>query len=208
MLQQSMALWIAQYGYSAIFSFLIGGIIGVPVPDQLVLVISGYLVLTHSLSLVPTLLAAVLGSVVGISLSYAIGRGSGSYLSRSRFAAGRLEKARQWFERFGGWTLVIGYFIPGIRNLIGFTSGMMRLKLRHFAPYAYAGAVLSSVTCVLVGYFLGAQADWVLASVSRLALVSVAAATLFFIRKAMRNGTPDAMKRAPSPIAISGSLVE
>jgi membrane protein DedA with SNARE-associated domain len=208
MLQQSMALWIAQYGYSAIFFLLIGGIVGVPVPDQLVLVISGYLVLTHSLSLVPTLLAAVLGSVIGISLSYAIGRGSGSYLSRNGFAAARLEKAKQWFERFGGWTLVIGYFIPGIRNLIGFTSGMMRLKLRHFAPYAYAGAVLSSVTCVLAGYFLGAQADWVLASASRLALVSVAAATLFFIRKAMRNGTPDAMKRAPSPIAISGSLVE
>ncbi len=59
MLQQSMALWIAQYGYSAIFFLLIGGIVGVPVPDQLVLVISGYLVLTHSLSLVPTLLAAV-----------------------------------------------------------------------------------------------------------------------------------------------------
>jgi len=206
MLQQSMALWIAQYGYSAIFFLLIGGIVGVPVPDQLVLVISGYLVLTHSLSLVPTLLAAVLGSVIGISLSYAIGRGSGSYLSRIGFAAGRLEKAKQWFERFGGWTLVIGYFIPGIRNLIGFTSGMMRLKLRHFAPYAYAGAVLSSVTCILLGYFLGAQADWVLASASRLALVSVAAATLFFIRRAMRNGTPDAIKRAPSPIAISGSL--
>jgi membrane protein DedA with SNARE-associated domain len=122
MLQQSMALWIAQYGYSAIFFLLIGGIVGVPVPDQLLLVISGYLVLTHSLSLVPTLLAAILGSIVGISLSYALGRGSGSYLSRIRFAASRLQKAQGWFERFGGWTLVIGYFIPGIRNLIVFTS--------------------------------------------------------------------------------------
>src|SRR3954447_15564851 len=98
MLEQSMALWIGQYGYSAIFFLLVGGIVGVPVPDQLVLVISGYLVLTHSLSLVPTLLAAVLGSVIGISLSYALGRGSGSYLSRIRFAAARLEKAQRWFE--------------------------------------------------------------------------------------------------------------
>jgi membrane protein DedA with SNARE-associated domain len=206
MLQQSLALWIAQYGYSAIFFLLVGGIVGVPVPDQLLLVISGYLVLTHSLSLIPTLLAAMLGSMVGISLSYALGRGSGSYLSRLQFAAGRLDKAQRWLERFGGWTLVIGYFIPGIRNLIGFTSGMMRLKLRHFAPYAYAGAILSSVTCVLAGYFLGAQAGWVLASASRLALVSVAAAILFLIRNAMRNGAPDAVKTAPAAIAISGSL--
>ena len=206
MFQQSMALWIGQYGYPAISMILIGGIVGIPVPDQLLLVLSGYLVLTHSLSLLPTLVAAVLGSIVGISLSYAIGRSSGSYLSRSGFAEARLQKARGWFERFGGWTLVFGYFIPGIRNLIGFTSGMMRLKLRHFAPYAYAGAILSSVTCVLAGYFLGAQAGWVLASASRLALVSVAAAILFLIRNAMRNGAPDAVKTAPSAIAISGSL--
>src|SRR5205809_620620 len=121
MIQQSLALWISQYGYPAIFFVLVGGIIGVPVPDQLLLVISGYLILTKSLALGPTLLAAVFGSIVGITLSYALGRGSGSYISKMRFAANRLENARHWFERFGGWTLVFGYFIPGIRNLIGFT---------------------------------------------------------------------------------------
>jgi membrane protein DedA with SNARE-associated domain len=206
MLQQSMALWISQYGYPAIFFILIGGIVGVPVPDQLLLVISGYLVLTHALNLLPTLVAAILGSVVGITLSYALGRGSGSYLSKVPFAATRLQTARHWFERFGGWTLVFGYFIPGIRNLIGFTSGMMRLKVRHFAPYAYAGATVSSVTCVLAGYFLGEQAGWALASASRLAVVAAAGASLFLIRKAIRNGAPEAVKTTPAAIAISGSL--
>src|SRR5215813_12279508 len=147
MFQQSMALWIGQYGYPAIFLLLVGGIVGLPVPDQLLLVVSGYLVLTKSLAIGPTIVAAVLGSIVGITASYAIGRSSGSYISKIRIAADRLENARRWFERFGGWTLVFGYFIPGIRNLIGFTSGMMRLRIRYFAPYAYAGAIVSSVTC-------------------------------------------------------------
>ena len=206
MLQQSMTLWIAHYGYPAIFFLLIGGIVGVPVPDQLLLVVSGYLVLTKSLSLAPTLLAAVLGSIAGISLSYALGRGSGSYLSKMRFAANRLENARQWFERFGRWTLVFGYFIPGIRNLIGLTSGMMGLRVRYFAPYAYAGATLSSVTCVCAGYFLGAQASWLLASVSRSALVAAAAISLFFIRKAMRKGKPETIKVTNTATAMIGSL--
>src|SRR5262249_13084203 len=108
MIEQSMALWIGQYGYPAIFFILVGGIVGVPVPDQLVLVLSGYLVLNHSLSLLPTLAAAILGSTVGITLSYALGRGSGSCISKIRFAANRLENARGWFGRFGGWTLVFG----------------------------------------------------------------------------------------------------
>ncbi|PYS28943.1 MAG: DedA family protein [Acidobacteria bacterium] len=170
------------FGYPAIFFLLVGGIVGVPVPDQLLLVISGYLVLTGALSLGPTLLVAVLGSIVGITLSYALGRCSGSYLSRVRFANTRLQNARRWFERFGGWTLVFGYFIPGIRNLIGFTSGMMRLRVQYFARYAYAGAIISSLTCVCAGYFLGTQANWMLASVSRVALVPVGAASLFLIR--------------------------
>ncbi len=206
MLQQSLALLVGQYGYSAIFFILVGGIVGIPVPDQLLLVISGYLVLTHSLSLAPTLLAAIFGSIAGITLSYALGRGSGTYVSKVRFAANRLHNARQWFERFGRWTLVFGYFIPGIRNLIGFTSGIMRLKIRHFAPYAYAGAVISSVTCVLAGYFLGAQAGWVLGSASRIAVAAAAGISLFLIRKAIRSGAPEAVKTTPAAIAISGSL--
>src|SRR5207244_8359312 len=121
-----------------------------------------------------------------------LGRSSGSYLSKTRFASNRLENARKWFERFGGWTLVFGYFVPGIRNLIGFMSGMMRLKVRFFAPYAYAGAIVSSLTCVGMGYFLGSQASWVLASVGRFALLAIAVAAIFFIRRAIRNGKPEA----------------
>jgi len=181
MIQQSMALWLGQYGYSAIFFLLIGGIVGFPVPDQLLLVVSGYLILTKSLALAPTLFAAVLGSICGITLSYVIGRCSGSYLAKTGFAAARLEKARNYFERFGSWTLIFGYFVPGIRNLIGFTSGMLRLKPRFFAPFAYLGAIVSSLTCVALGYFLGSQANWVLASVGRFALLSIAAAAIFFI---------------------------
>ena len=201
-----MALWLGQYGYSAIFFLLIGGIVGVPVPDQLLLVVSGYLILTGSLAAAPTLFAAVFGSICGITLSYLIGRCSGSYLTKTGFAAAQLEKAKKYFQRFGAWTLIFGYFVPGIRNLIGFTSGMMRLKPRFFAPFAYTGAVVSSLTCIALGYFLGSQASWVLESAGRFALLSIAAAAIFFIRKAIRNGSPDILHAAPKTTATSAIL--
>src|SRR5215468_8992455 len=206
MLQQSLALWIGQYGYSAVFFLLIAGIVGLPVPDQLLLVLSGYLVLTKSLTLAPTLVAAILGSIVGITLSYAIGRGAGSYISKTQFAAGRLENAREWFQRFGCWTLIFGYYIPGIRNLIGCTSGMMRLKMRYFAPYAYTGAVVSSLSCVYAGYFLGAQAGWVMDFVGRFSLIAVGPAFFFLMRKTMRKGVPEAVKATTTATATSGTL--
>jgi membrane protein DedA with SNARE-associated domain len=206
MVQQSMALWLGQYGYPAIFLLLVGGIVGLPVPDQLLLVVSGYLILTKSLSFAPTILAAVLGSICGISLSYVIGRLSGSYLAKTRFACGRLEKARYYFERFGGWTLILGYFVPGIRNLIGFTSGMTRMKPRRFAPFAYFGAVVSSVTCLALGYFLGSQASWVLVSAGRFAFVAIAVAAILLIRRASRNGAPDIVNTTPAATATSPTL--
>ena len=201
-----MALLLTQFGYPAIFFLLVGGITGLPVPDQLVLVVSGYLVLTKALLLLPTLLAAVLGSIAGITVSYLLGRSSGKYLSKFRFAGSRLETARKYSERFGNWALVFGYFVPGVRNLIGFTSGMVKLEMRRFAPYAYLGAIISSVTCVCVGYFLGAQAGWVLASASRFALIAAAVASLFLIRRAMRSGAPDNVKTTASATATSGIL--
>jgi len=208
MIHQSMALWVGQYGYPAIFLILIGGIVGFPVPDQLLLVVSGYLVLTKTLSLAPTLFVAVLGSICGITLSYLLGRSSGSYLAKARFAAGRLDSARNWFERFGGWALVFGYFIPGIRNLIGFTSGTMRLRLRFFAPYAYSGAIISSLTCVGAGYFLGSRASLAMASVGRLGLLAMAPVAIFFILRAIRKGRPEAVNMIAPAIATKTILVE
>jgi membrane protein DedA with SNARE-associated domain len=206
MIQQSVALWVGQYGYPAIFFLLIGGIVGVPVPDQLLLVISGYLILTKSLAVAPTLFAAIFGSICGITLSYLIGRCSRVYLSKTRFAADQMEKARKYFERFGCWTLIFGYFVPGIRNLIGFTSGMMRLNPRLFAPFAYAGAVVSSLTCVALGYFLGSQASSVLDSAGWVAFVAIAAAAIFLIRRASRKGRPDILHIAPPAMTNSAIL--
>src|SRR5215467_2087495 len=108
MLYHPISFWIGQYGYPAIFFLLTGGIVGLPVPDQFVLVMCGYLILTKTLAIGPTLITAVLGSVAGITLSYALGRGSGSYVSRIRSAGHRIEKARLYFERFGSWALVFG----------------------------------------------------------------------------------------------------
>jgi membrane protein DedA with SNARE-associated domain len=197
MFEHSLTVLIGQYGYSAIFCLVVAGIVGLPVPDQLLLVLSGYCVLTGSLGLASTLGAAILGSVCGITLSYALGRASGSYLSRVTFAAARLENANRWFERFGKWTLLFGYFVPGVRNFIGFVAGMTRLTIRHFAPYAYAGATISSVTCVLAGYFLGEQTAWAFASPNRILVVAIVVAGFFVVRKSLIGifpsfGRPDA----------------
>src|SRR5262245_45491069 len=186
MFEQSVALWIAQYGYPAIFLMLVAGIVGLPVPDQLLLFVSGYLVLTNSLHLLPTIGVAILGSICGITASYWLGRGSGARLLKLALDSKQQETVHAWFNRFGAWTLVFGYFIPGVRNVIGFISGSMRLRIGRFAPFAYAGAVISSITCVSAGYLFGMQAASVLGSIQRVALLSLVLPGILVLKRLFR----------------------
>jgi membrane protein DedA with SNARE-associated domain len=66
--------WIAQHGYSAIFVVLMFGIIGLPVPDETLLLFVGYLSVTGELRFEPAWGSAFLGSACGIRVSYALGR--------------------------------------------------------------------------------------------------------------------------------------
>ena len=84
MVTETILQWVIEYGYIAVFSVLALGIIGAPIPDEGVLAFAGYLVYEGKLLLVPTVIAAFLGSACGITLSYGLGRTVGIYLI-SRF---------------------------------------------------------------------------------------------------------------------------
>ena len=156
----TLSLWLLHYGSFALFGLLAVGIIAVPVPEETLMVLAGVLMSQGNLSVVATPLAAFLGSVCGISVSYWLGRTAGhNFLHRYGKWVGltekRLKKAHNWFERFGTWTLLIGYFIPGLRHFTGFSAGSTDLELNRFALFAYSGALLWVSTFLSVGYFFG-----------------------------------------------------
>jgi membrane protein DedA with SNARE-associated domain len=153
--------WVVQYGYVALFGSMMLGIIGLPIPDETLLMFAGYLVSKNSLQLHYVMLAAFLGSISGISVSYEIGRRYGLplllKLHLPSFSEEKLESARGWYRRFGKWALIIGYFIPGIRHLTAFSAGMSGLRYRSFGTFAYTGALVWSATFVLLGKLVDGQ---------------------------------------------------
>jgi membrane protein DedA with SNARE-associated domain len=187
MTEQAVARWVTEYGYFGIFFLLIFGIIGLPVPDEWLLVISGYLAFKNVLGFVPTVAVAVLGSAGGLTMSYVLGRTSSGYMIRryGHWLSIDDEKVRltqQWFQNLGRWVLVVGPFIPGVRNLMGYIAGASKLRIHVFARFAYLGAFISSVTFVTSGYLVGRHVNW---GYSRIALIPVAGAVVF-----MASGLP------------------
>ena len=61
--------WVSHYGYQAIFALLVLGIVGLPVPDETMLVFCSYLVWRGNLKAIPVLIVAFLGSACGITVS-------------------------------------------------------------------------------------------------------------------------------------------
>lgn len=152
--------WINQYGYIAIFVSMMFGIVGLPVPDELLLTFLGYLVFKQVLSPIPTYCVAVSGSACGITTSYLLGRTFGFPLVERyghfvNLKIGRVHQVRRWFDRGGKWTLTVGYFFPGIRHFTGFVAGTSRLRRRVFAAYAYLGACLWALVFISLGFLLG-----------------------------------------------------
>ena len=187
MTENAIIHWITNYGYFGIFFLLIFGIIGLPVPDEWLLVISGYLAFKNVLGLVPTLAIAAIGSAGGLTVSYVLGRTSSDFVLKryGRWLSiddEKILRVQHWFQNLGRWVLVVGPFIPGVRNLMGYVAGASKLRIHVFMRFAYSGALISSATFVTFGYFAGRHINW---NYSRLPLIAIGLGAVF-----MASGLP------------------
>lgn len=155
------------------------GIVGLPVPDETLLTFSGYLIYAGHMRPVPAFLAALTGSMCGITVSYMLGRTFGASLIHRygryiHLTEARIAKAHEWFERAGRWGLTLGYFVPGVRHFTAYAAGMSELEPHVFAGFAYTGAFLWVSTFLTLGYFLGERWEAASASVHRWVFIGLA----------------------------------
>jgi membrane protein DedA with SNARE-associated domain len=154
--------WLSHYGYAGLFCLLLLGIVGLPIPDETLLVFCGYLIWRGRLHCELTFLAGFAGSVCGISMSYFIGRRFGRkfihrYGRYFRMTNEHMHRVSRWFHRIGAWVLSVGYFVPGIRHFTALVAGMSHLRYPTFAVFAYPGAAVWVTTFLTLGYFGGEQ---------------------------------------------------
>jgi len=157
---ESVFAWVAEHGYGAVYLLLALGVIGLPIPDETLLVFTGYLIFRGNLHPVGAFAAAVAGAWTGISGSYVLGRtlGAGAvhrYGKYIRLTEARLAQVHRWFEHAGHWTLVFGYYIAGVRHFTAVVAGMSKLEYPTFIAYAWTGGAVWVGTFLTLGYVLG-----------------------------------------------------
>ena len=197
--------WVSTYGYGAVFALLVLGIVGLPLPDEWLLVFTGYLIWRGRFQPALGVLTAFGGSVCGITLSYSIGRTLGlgfvhRYGRRLHITEADTARVHDWFRRIGHWALFFGYFIPGVRHFTAIVAGTSKLEFRAFAAYAWPGGLVWVCTFVSVGYFLGEQWQRVFEVIDRnIRVVTVVGAALLALYLIGRRWWPPRSGKSNRP---------
>lgn len=147
---------IENYGYIAIFIVLALGLFSLPIPDEVMVLLVGYFTKIGVLHYSFSLIAVFAGSLIGMLVSYGLGKRVGrpllDWLGKWFKLSGKWsKKAEHWIENYGVSAIVVSYFVPGMRHIAGYFCGMSHMSLKTFTLYAGTSAFLWSLLFLTVG---------------------------------------------------------
>lgn len=156
---------LGHWGYVVIFMGAMAesaAFLGVLVPGESLVLVAGFLAAQQALHLDALMVVVAVGAAIGDSIGYELGRRLGEpwVLRYGRYVgvrASHLERSHAFFARHGGKAVFLGRFVGFARALVPFLAGASRMPYRRFLPYNALGALLWSVSFLLLGYLLGAS---------------------------------------------------
>lgn len=101
------------------------------------------------------IVAAILGDFVNFEIGKHFGQKLFSNPNSKIFKQSYLQKTHDYYEKYGGRTIIIARFIPIVRTFAPFVGGMGNMNYAQFARYNIVGAVLWVVSFTTLGYFFG-----------------------------------------------------
>ena len=151
---------VAHWGYAAVFVLVILGNAGVPLPEETVLVVAGFLVWRGQLRLDLVLAVGIVSAVVGDNVGYWLGRrfGRGALERHAHWILGhpeRLETMQAFVVRRGAMAVFVARFVPGLRFMAGPLAGALGLGVWPFLAGNVLGAAVYVPIMVGVGWVLG-----------------------------------------------------
>jgi membrane-associated protein len=127
-------------------------------PGDSLLFVAGALAGTGFLNPELLIVSLIIAAVLGDTVNYWIGHTVGMSLLERKYCVIRrdhLEKTEEYFQKYGGLTIVIARFVPFIRSFAPFLAGVGKMSYRWFITYNVVGGALWVLLFVLAGYFFG-----------------------------------------------------
>lgn len=141
-----------------------------PIPSEIILPLAGFNSSTGEMNVFLAIIAATIGSVVGAIILYYVGFYFGE--ERVRYIVNRwgkwlgfkdsdIDKADEWFDKYGGFAVLLCRVVPILRSLISIPAGLRKMPLLTFTLYTTAGSLVWNTLLIFAGYLLGDNWDHV-----------------------------------------------
>jgi membrane protein DedA with SNARE-associated domain len=157
---------IESLGYAGVVILMFLENLFPPIPSEVVMPLSGYTAAQGQLSIIGVIIAGTFGSVLGALFWYYVAR----WLGEDRLKGwtrrhGRwitlgpkdVDKADDWFDRYGGWVVFFGRLVPTVRTLVAIPAGLFGMGLGFYLLLTTAGSAIWTAALALVGYWLGSS---------------------------------------------------
>src|SRR5207244_4412162 len=136
-MQDFLFLFITKWSYLGLFLVLIAAGLGVPLPEDIPLVASGWLVYPDKSKLYLMMATGLVGVMVGDSLLFNMGRRYGDHVFEHRWLRRiakpwLLDRARHHYLHHGAKVLFAARFMPGLRSVLFLTAGAFRVPFWKF----------------------------------------------------------------------------
>ena len=147
---------IENYGYAAVFIILALGLFSLPIPDELMVLLVGYFTKIGLLHYSFSLLAVFSGSLIGMLISYGLGKRIGSPLldwlgKWLRLSQKWRKKVEHWIHKYGAPAIIVSYFVPGMRHVAGAFCGISHMPIKTYTLYVGTSALLWSLLFLTLG---------------------------------------------------------
>ncbi|HVZ67618.1 MAG TPA: DedA family protein [Patescibacteria group bacterium] len=155
---------IESTGYIGIFILMALESALIPIPSEVTMPFSGFLVSTGQLSFVMVVAVGTLANLFGSIVAYYIGyfleetvllnliKKYGKFILLSEH---EYHKADGWFKKYGDKIIFISRLLPGIRTIISLPAGMFEMDIKKFIIYTTLGCLVWSTILTYVGVALG-----------------------------------------------------
>lgn len=153
---------ISALGYSGVVLLMAIESACIPLPSEIIMPFSGYLVYAGRFNLWVVAVAGAAGCVVGSLVAYWVGMYGGRPLIEKYgryvlISHHDLDLADRWFARFGEVIVFASRLLPIIRTFIAFPAGVARMDLTRFVLYTFAGSLPWCLGLAYAGEKLGEQ---------------------------------------------------
>ncbi len=147
-------------GYTGIFIAMIIESACIPLSSEVILLFSGFMVKEGVFQFWYVVAAGVMGNIIGSIITYLVGSNGGrTFLIRYGkyflFNKNHLEKAEEWFLRYGEWGVFFGRNLPVIRTFISLPAGVARMGFGKFVLFSFWGCIPWNIALTYAGFKLG-----------------------------------------------------